>query len=173
MDAMTAADPDSAVNRAVRLVRAFRADEQAQILARLRPEHSGRLRKMLQHNEDSSAGAERTAQERVSAMSADDALRALACCSAQTAALVIAAAQWPWRDEVLRRTPMPRRTTITDRIREGRTTVPAALLNALCESMLSDAQRAQIADRERAAPPRGWRQRMRDLIRAARPGWTR
>lgn len=157
-----------------------------QVLARLTPAEQRRLQPLLDELSamgvpaasasspaDPSAGAEGiehraaessaapglSAKERAAALDADVIERCLRPCAAITAARLLQADVWPWRDRVLDLMPQPRRAAVCDAMRGHSVALAPAVLATWCECLCEQAQDLQQHDlRARRRPGQSARQ---------------
>jgi hypothetical protein len=90
-----------------------------------------------------------TAKERVARVRPDEVAWCLQQCAVMTAAVLIHATEWPWRDEALDRMPESRRFALATAVRGRVPRLTTAALEALCECLC--ARVIQMPVRE---PPR-------------------
>jgi hypothetical protein len=81
-----------------------------------------------------------TVRARVMQLSAADVATGLKSCSAVTAAQLLRADDWPWRQAALDQMTELRRAEIARRMRDDTAPLPPAILNALSERLYSEVQ---------------------------------
>ena len=81
-----------------------------------------------------------TVRERVMQLSAADVATCLKSCAAVTAAQLLRADDWPWRQAALDQMTELRRAEVSRHMRAGTGPLPPAVLTALCERLHSQAQ---------------------------------
>jgi Mg/Co/Ni transporter MgtE len=131
--------------RAALLLHGLDAPVRTAVLARLRPEEFARVRSLLDElaelgvprslGEELSAAAF-SALERVARMRPQDIASTLQHCSVATAACLLEARKWPWREAVLDYLPEQRRAAIRLSMQSTQSRLAASALEALCEQLL-------------------------------------
>lgn len=148
---------EAAARRAALLLHGLHASHRTQVLARLDPTDATRLGALLdelaslglpaslgQQLLDDSSPLPRpesapSLQQRVAQLNVDEALRALARSSPQTAARLLGTAPWPWRNQALDRTPQARRSALLELLRHDAAPLPPAALELLYGRLLREA----------------------------------
>jgi hypothetical protein len=87
------------------------------------------------------SGSHASALERAAGLSPDAAARGLALCGALTAARLIQARSWPWKESLLSHMPEPLRSSVVAGLRHEFSRLPPALLSYLCERLCTEASR--------------------------------
>ncbi|MBB6091172.1 hypothetical protein HNQ60_000018 [Povalibacter uvarum] len=146
--------PEAALRRAALLLHSLDARTREQVIARLSPDETELIVPLLQElatlcvsptlGAQLSSEAEnadlRSAQQDVEAMDPEIVARCLERCSTSTAAHLMNAASWPWKERVLDFMPSQRRIALQSRLRGRLMPLAPAVMKALCARIVAESR---------------------------------